>query len=56
MYEIQTGQSDIDHYASANRAEFFAVSAEYFFNSPELFKENHPDFYEMMGLIFNQKA
>ena len=56
MYEIQTGQSDIDHYASANRAEFFAVTAEYFFNCPQLFKENHPDFYEMMALIFNQRA
>jgi Mlc titration factor MtfA (ptsG expression regulator) len=56
MYEIATGQSDIDYYASSNRAEFFAVSAEYFFNCPELFKENHPDFFEMMELIFNQKS
>jgi Mlc titration factor MtfA (ptsG expression regulator) len=55
-YEIVTGQSDIDYYASTNRAEFFAVSAEYFFNCPELFKKNHPDFFEMMKLIFNQKA
>ena len=44
MYEIQTGQSDIDHYASANRAEFFAMSAEYFFNCPELFKRESPGF------------
>jgi Mlc titration factor MtfA (ptsG expression regulator) len=55
MSEIVTGQSDINYYGSANRAEFFAVSAEYFFNCPEMFKENHPDFYEMMALIFNQR-
>jgi Mlc titration factor MtfA (ptsG expression regulator) len=56
MYEILSGQSDIGSYASTNRAEFFAVSAEYFFNRPEIFKENHPDFFEMMGEIFNQKV
>jgi Mlc titration factor MtfA (ptsG expression regulator) len=55
MSEIVTGQSDINYYGSANRAEFFAVSAEYFFNCPEMFKENHLDFYEMMALIFNQR-
>lgn len=55
MDEIVSGQSDIDFYASTDPAEFFAVSAEYFFNSPELFKENHPDFFEMMELVFNQK-
>ncbi|MDE3183666.1 MAG: zinc-dependent peptidase [Bacteroidota bacterium] len=46
--------SDISHYGATNKAEFFAVTSEYFFNLPELFKENHPELFELMGLIFNQ--
>jgi Mlc titration factor MtfA (ptsG expression regulator) len=51
---ILTGQSDINYYGSSNKAEFFAVTSEYFFNQPELFKENHPELFDLMCLIFNQ--
>ncbi len=52
---IIAGYSDINIYGATNRAEFFAVASEYFFNSPHLFKENHAELYEIMAKIFNQK-
>ncbi len=52
---IINGYSDINIYGATNKAEFFAVASEYFFNSPHLFKENHPELYEIMAKIFNQK-
>ena len=51
---ILNGLSDINYYASTNRAEFFAVASEYFFNCPEIFKQNHPELFDMMCKIFNQ--
>ncbi|HSV12085.1 MAG TPA: zinc-dependent peptidase [Hanamia sp.] len=54
---IQTiieGRSDINYYAASNKAEFFAVASEYFFNQPEMFKENHTELFELMCTIFNQ--
>jgi Mlc titration factor MtfA (ptsG expression regulator) len=51
---ILVGQSDINYYGASNKAEFFAVTSEYFFNRPELFKENHPELFDLMCLIFNQ--
>jgi Mlc titration factor MtfA (ptsG expression regulator) len=54
---IQTiieGRSDINDYGASNKAEFFAVTSEYFFNRPDLFKENHPELFDLMCKIFNQ--
>ena len=51
---ILNGLSDINYYGSTNKAEFFAVASEYFFNCPEIFKENHPELFDMMCKIFNQ--
>ena len=51
---IMNGESDINNYAASNKAEFFAVTSEYFFNQPELFKENHPELFKMICYIFNQ--
>jgi len=51
---IMNGHSDINSYGATNKAEFFAVVSEYFFTNPHLFKENHPDLYELMAKIFNQ--
>ena len=51
---ITYGESDINSYAASNKAEFFAVTSEYFFNQPELFKENHPELFEILCKIFNQ--
>jgi Mlc titration factor MtfA (ptsG expression regulator) len=44
--------SDIDMYGATNHAEFFAVISEYFFEQPDLLKENHPELYEMLGRIY----
>jgi len=51
---IISGHSDINYYGASNKAEFFAVTSEYFFNSPELFKEHHPELFNLMCRIFNQ--
>lgn len=51
---IFLGYSDINNYGASNKAEFFAVASEYFFNQPVLFKENHPELFEFMCMIFNQ--
>ena len=40
--EIYSGESDINPYGGTNRAEFFSVVSEYFFERPKLLKRNHP--------------
>ena len=52
---IKAGHSDINIYGSKNKAEFFAVAAEYFFEQPALFKQKHPELYELMTQIFHQR-
>lgn len=54
MAEIERGESDIDDYALTNKAEFFAVAAEYFFNRPAAFAENHPEIFGLMEQVFLQ--
>lgn len=51
---IKAGRSDINIYGSKNKAEFLAVAAEYFFEQPGLFKQKHPELYELMTQIFHQ--
>ena len=51
---IRSGQSDMNIYGSKNKAEFFAVASEYFFEQPGLFKRKHPALYEMLTQIFHQ--
>jgi MtfA peptidase len=52
---MNQGRSDINIYGTTNKAEFFAVASEYFFERPDLFKEKHPDLYKMMTEIFKQE-
>ena len=52
MNKIEKGKSDINPYALTNEAEFLAVVSEYFFSRPEKFKDNHPELYEHLSLIF----
>ncbi|THH40007.1 M90 family metallopeptidase [Neolewinella litorea] len=54
MAAIQKGDSDIDDYALTNKAEFFAVAAEYFFNRPAAFAQKHPELFSLMERIFHQ--
>lgn len=41
-------------YAATNRAEFFAVATEYFFESPVDFSRAHPTIYELFCKIYGQ--
>lgn len=52
--EIYEGKSDINPYGGTNRAEFFSVISEYFFERPKLFESKHPKLYELMEKIFDQ--
>lgn len=53
--EIIKRKSDINEYAYTNRAEFFAVVSEYFFERPGLLQNKHPKLYKMMVEIFDTK-
>jgi hypothetical protein len=52
IHDILSGESDISSYGATNKAEFFPVAAEYFFNDPETFSQKHPQLFKMMKLIF----
>lgn len=53
--DIYENESDINPYGATNKAEFFAVVSEYFFERPKLLKSKHPKLYELMEDIFDQK-
>lgn len=52
--EIQKGDVDINPYGATHKREFFAVAGEYFFERPQLLKENHPELYTLLSRAFNQ--
>jgi Mlc titration factor MtfA (ptsG expression regulator) len=52
--EIYEGKSDINPYGGTNKAEFFSVISEYFFERPKLLQRKHPELYDMLEKIFNQ--
>ena len=52
--EIYEGKSDINPYGGTDRAEFFSVVSEYFFERPKLLAKNHPDLYNLLEKIFKQ--
>jgi Mlc titration factor MtfA (ptsG expression regulator) len=54
MQEILQNKSDINPYGSTNKAEFFAVVAEYFFERPDLLQQKHPQLYELLQQVFKQ--
>ncbi len=51
---IMQEQSDINTYGASNKAEFFAVASEYFFNQPGAFKEKHSELFGLLCLIYAQ--
>lgn len=51
---IRRGKSGIDPYALTNKAEFFAVTAEYFFDRPHDLAEHHPELYGLLERVFQQ--
>jgi MtfA peptidase len=52
--EIYDGKSGINPYGGTNRAEFFAVVSEYFFERPKLLERNHPNLYNLLEKVFRQ--
>jgi hypothetical protein len=50
----QTGQHFFREYAFTNKEEFWAVSAEYFFEKPSEFRRNLPEYYDCMVQTFKQ--
>ena len=52
--EIYDGKSDINPYGGTDRAEFFSVVSEYFFERPKLLAKNHPDLYNLLEKVFKQ--
>jgi Mlc titration factor MtfA (ptsG expression regulator) len=55
MEKMEFGKGDISSYALKNKAEFFAVTAEYFFQKPRKFRRNHPELYRHLSNFFQQK-
>jgi Mlc titration factor MtfA (ptsG expression regulator) len=53
--DIKKGRSDFNPYGAYNKAEFFAVASEYFFERPDLFKEKHPELFQLMEQVFHQE-
>ncbi len=54
MKEILKDKSDINPYGTTNKAEFFAVVSEYFFERPDLLQQKHPDLFQLLQEIFKQ--
>ena len=52
--QIEKGNSDINAYGATHEREFFAVVGEYFFERPQLLKQNHPELYSLLCKAFNQ--
>lgn len=53
--EIQQKNSTIREYGISNRAEFLAVAGEFFFESPDKMKTEHPLLYKVLDRIFNPR-
>ena len=56
--ELERSRQNEEHffrkYAFANKAEFFAVSVENFFERPESFKDKLPELYQCLTRLFQQ--
>ncbi len=44
----------LDHYGATNRAEFFAVSTEAFFEQPQRLRQSFPALYEQLAIFYGQ--
>ena len=54
--KIKENESDINPYGATNKAEFFAVASEYFFERPALLEEKHPELFALLQKIFTGPA
>jgi MtfA peptidase len=51
---IRKGNADINPYGATHEREFLAVAGEYFFERPQLLRQNHPELYSLLSRAFNQ--
>lgn len=56
MRSINAGNSSIRNYGAASNAEFLAVVSEFFFESPEKMKAEHPELYKILDHFYNPKS
>ncbi|HEY2762105.1 MAG TPA: M90 family metallopeptidase, partial [Pirellulales bacterium] len=53
--EAASGQATLlDRYGAKNRAEFFAVASECFFERPHALSQRHPELYQVLAAIYRQ--
>jgi Mlc titration factor MtfA (ptsG expression regulator) len=52
MENISNNNSKLRAYGATNQAEFLAVASEYFFESPERLKKEHPELYKALSKSF----
>jgi Mlc titration factor MtfA (ptsG expression regulator) len=52
--DIDSKQSNIRDYGATNKAEFFAVSSEYFFERPKMMRDKHPKLFEALTEFYRQ--
>ncbi len=52
--EIKMGSTNINRYGATNRAEFFAVASEYFFERPGMLQRKHPQVFESLSKFYQQ--
>lgn len=56
MNNIAINKSKLRAYGATNQAEFLAVASEYFFESPERLKKDHPELFKMLSQSFKVKS
>ncbi|GAB5553992.1 MAG: zinc-dependent peptidase [Saprospiraceae bacterium] len=54
MKRIQKGKSKLRPYGATNKAEFFAVASEFFFERPDELQLHYPKLYDLLKKIFQQ--
>jgi Mlc titration factor MtfA (ptsG expression regulator) len=54
--EIRKRQSNIGDYGATNRAEFFAVASEFFFERPRMLKTRHPQLFASLTEFYRLDA
>lgn len=54
MKRIQKGESKLRPYGATNKAEFFAVASEFFFERPDELQLHYPKLYDLLKKIFQQ--
>jgi len=52
--EIHRGESNVNAYGASNRAEFFAVASEYFFERPQMLQKKHPRLFAVLTEFYQQ--